>query len=155
MALSSIMISNLKKYNRFLFISDKTITVCSGKVDRPKVISIVKSENVVPENMGRDLTVKYENKKIKLLHTYFSILGTICYVGPLVFIPILKNAYVTAYKMVELYNILPEMFKEAPRTPSKAEDIIINILAWGFVLLVSSVGVLGILLTPFYPYMNL
>lgn len=148
------LISNLVKYNRFLCINDKTITICKGKINNPKVIQIIKTENIMSEELNKDLTIKYENKKIKLMYTSFSLLGTICYTGPLVAILIVKNTNVALHNLVELYEVLPALFKKAPKNPSKADDILVNIFAWGFVLLVSALGCLGLLLTPFYPFMN-
>lgn len=147
-------ISNLIKYNRFLCINDKTITICKGKINNPKVVQIIKAENIAFEELNKDLTIKFENKKIKLLHTSFSILGTICYIGPLVVIPILKNTNTALHNLVELYETFPTLFKTAPKRPSKADDILVNFFAWGFVLFVSALGCLGLLLTPFYPFMN-
>lgn len=147
------LISNLIKYNRFLCINDKTITICKGKINNPKVVQIIKTENIVPEELNNSLTIKYENKKVKLLHTSFSILGIICYIGPLVFIPILKNTNTALHSMVELYGVFPELFKFAPKNPSKTDDVTINFLTWCFVLFISALGCLGILLTPFYPFM--
>ncbi|MGN0031189.1 MAG: hypothetical protein ACI37Q_04465 [Candidatus Gastranaerophilaceae bacterium] len=148
------LISNLIKYNRFLCINGKTITICKGKINNPKVLQIIKVENIVSEDLNKDLTVKYENKKIKLLHTSFSVLGTICYIGPLVCIPILKNTNTALHNLVEISEILPSLFKTVPKKPSKTDDIIVNFVAWGFVLLVSVLGFFGILITPFYPFLN-
>lgn len=148
------LISNLIKYNRFLYINNKTITICKGKINNPKVIQIIKTENLASEKISNNFTIKYENKKIQLLHTSFSMLGTICYVGPLVFIPVLKNLNTTFHNLVELYEVFPTLFEKAPKKTTKFYDIIIDIIAWGFVLFVSAVGCLGILLTPFYPFLN-
>ena len=148
------LISNLVKYNRFLCINDKTITICKGKTSSPKVIQIIKTENIVSEELNNNLIIKYENKKIKLMHTSFSLFGTICYIGPLVFIPIMKNTNVALHNLVELHEALPALFKKAPKNPSKADDIFANVFAWGFVFFVSVIGCLGLLLTPFYPFMN-
>jgi hypothetical protein len=148
------LIWNLIKYNRFLFINDKTITICKGRINNPKVINILKVENIVPEDLNNKLTVKYENKNIKLLHTSFSLLGMICYIGPLVFIPFVKNMNVALHSSVQLYEVLPTLFKVTPKAPSKVTDIIVNILAWMFVLFVSALGCIGLLLTPFYPFLN-
>lgn len=148
------LISNLIKYNRFLYINDKTITICKGKINNPKVIQIIKTENLASEKISNNFTIKYENKKIQLLHTSFSMLGTICYVGPLVFIPVLKSLNTTLHNLVELYKVCPTLFEKAPKKTTKFYDIIIDIIAWGFVLFVSAVGCLGILLTPFYPFLN-
>lgn len=148
------LISNLIKYNRFLCINDKIITICKGNINNPKVVQIIKAENIASEELNKDLTIKYENKKIKLLHTSFSILGTICYLGPLVAIPILKNTNTALHNLVELYEAFPTLFKTTPKNPSKFDDIIVNVVAWGFVIFVSALGFLGMLLTPFYPFMN-
>lgn len=148
------LISNLIKYNRFLYINNKTITICKGKINNPKVIQIIKTENLASEKISNNFTIKYENKKIQLLHTSFSMLGTICYVGPLVFIPVLKNLNTTFHSLVELYEVFPTLFEKAPKKTTKFYDIIIDTIAWGFVLFVSAVGCLGILLTPFYPFFN-
>ena len=32
------LISNLIKYNRFLCVNDKTITICKGNINSPKVV---------------------------------------------------------------------------------------------------------------------
>lgn len=148
------LISNLIKYNRFLCINDKTITICKGKIKNPKVIQIIKTENISSEKSNKDLVIEYENKKIRLLHTSFSFLGTICYIGPLFPILILKNRLTALHYMIELQKIFPELFEISQKTPSKSGDIIMNVFAWGFVLFVGFLGCLGILLTPFYPFLN-
>lgn len=56
-------ISNLIKYNRFLYINDKTITICKGKINNPKVIQIIKTENLASEKISNNFIIKYENKK--------------------------------------------------------------------------------------------
>ena len=147
------LILNLTKYNRFLCISDKTISICKGNINNPKVIQMIKTENIATTDLNRNLTIRYENKKIKLLHTSFSILGVICYIGPLVAIPILKNINTAFHSLFKLHQTLPALFETAPKKPSKVNDIIVNIAAWGFVLFVSAIGCLGILLIPFYPFL--
>lgn len=147
------LISNLVKYNRFLYVNEKNIAICKGKINNPKVIKIFKTENIKSEELYKDLTIKYANKRTKLLHTSFSLLGMICYAGPLIFIPIIKNANVTHHYLVKLHDVLPTLFK-TPKNPFEVNNILMNVFAWGFVIFVSAIGCLGLLYTPLYPFLR-
>ena len=150
------MISNLKKYNQFLCINNKTITICKDKITNPKVIKIIDTEKIIQEILYNkliyNLIIEYEYKKIRLLHTSFSVFGFICYIGPFITLLILKSSNNKAHKVNEIYQVLPELFKSAPRKPSKAEDIIIDFLTWCFVLFISYLGLFGILDTLLLAY---
>lgn len=150
------LILNLVKYNRYLCISDKTINICKGKINNPKVLKTIKTENIVSNNLDKNfsLSINSEKKKVTLLHTKFSLLCLICYIGPIYPFLILENRIVTLNKLIELYQVLPELSLTTIKPSSKNYNIITHIFVWGFVLLVSFLGGLNILFTPFYPFMN-
>ena len=148
------LIFNLVKYNKFLCVSDKTITICKGKADAPKVEQIINVDNVTSKIPDREISLKLEKKKVTLLHVYPSIVGLVCFAGPLIFIPIYKSMYVVSQKSLEIYDVLPNLFDKQPKNHTKGENILVNVLAWGFVLFISFVGLLGMLYTPIYPFLN-
>ena len=148
------LIFNLIRYNRFLYIDDKTINICKGKIDNPKVLKAINIDSADLTDISKNFTVKYEQRKIKLIYHTFSILGIICYIGPLIFIPVFKYKNVAIHKLYEFNRLIPKLSLTNIKEPTKGSDIIVNTLAWGFVLLVTFLGSIGLLFTPFYPFLN-
>lgn len=148
------LIFNLIRYNRFLYIDDKTINICKGKIDNPKVLKAINIDSADLTDISKNFTVKYEQRKIKLIYHTFSILGIICYIGPLIFIPVCKYKNVAIHKLYEFNQLIPQLSLTNIKEPTKGSDIIVNTLAWGFVLLVTFLGSFGVLFTPFYPFLN-
>ncbi len=146
---------NLIKYNKYLNINDDSIILCSGKIKKPKVLKIIKKSELQSMQIGFDFSIEYNAKKIKLLNITPSILGVICWIGPLVFIPILKIKNVLFDKLTETKLLIPEIIiPDNIKQPSKTTNIITDLLMWVFVFFVSAVGCLGIFMMPFYAFMG-
>lgn len=135
---------NLAKYNRYLYINENNVAICKGKINNPKVIKIIKIENAISEKLNNNLTIKYENKKIELLNTSFSIVGTICFIGPLLLILIAKNTNTLSHISHKIYQKLPMLFDEEPKKPNRANDFITNFTTWLLVLFISFIGLVGL-----------
>lgn len=149
-----LLISNLIKYNRFLHIGDQTISICSGNFYTPKLIKMIKLSEIENNELKPDLSVTVNGKKTKLLHAEFSLFGSICILGPLLIFIILKNFNVSYNKVHEIKTLLPELTTTKTKQPGKAENLFINFITWLFILFITSVGCLGILLTPFYAFLG-
>jgi len=145
------LIFNLKRYNKYLNINEESIAICTGDKKMPKVVKIIKLFN---QKINIAFQIKNENKYISLLHTSPSIIGLICYVGPLIFILIFKKNNVTSNKLSEIKKQFPDLVDGEIKKPTKADNILTEILMWGLVLFVSLVGMFGIFLAPLYPFMN-
>ena len=149
-----IAIYNLSNSNKYLVVEDKVISICKGDMKNPQVIQMLEIEAIEPASLKNRLLVHYGNQYIKLLHTSCSIVSLVCWVGPLIFIPLMKNKNVEAIKLAELYHLSPDLFEKVPPKPSAGGTLLANLLAWGFCLFVVGVGLIGVVMIPFYPFMG-
>ena len=148
-----ILIFNLVKYNRYIVINDNSIIICTGKKN-PKVLETIKIAELNNEKLGLDFCIMNRGKKIKLLHVIPSVTALICWVGPLIFIPLVKRNNLTYDKLSEIKTLLPEIIQDDITRIGKSPNALVEILMWGFVLFGFVVGSIGILLMPFYPFMG-
>lgn len=145
---------NLSKYNKFVYVDGDTMFLCSGSKHYPRVKAKFKVSEITPDSVVKGFTIKQNGKKYELLNPLMSIFGCICIAGPLLFIPIFKKTNVVSNKLWELSDLLPQLEPPKYKRPSNAENLIANILMWGIVLFLSLVGVLGLFLIPFYPFLG-
>ena len=148
-----IFLINIIRYNRYIVINETSITICTRK-KHPKIIKIIKKATLANKTIGPDFSITDNGKKVKLLHYAPSIVGLICWIGPLMFIPILKRNNVFSEKISEIKALLPEIVENNFNQENKTSNTMINVLMWGFVLFVTALGCLGIFLSPYYASMK-
>ena len=148
-----IAIHNLSNSNKYLVIEEKVISICKGNIKNPKIERMIEVESIEPGCIKQRLLVKSGDEYIKLLHTSCSLVSLCLFVGPLIFIPLMKNKDTEQRKLLELYQFCPELFENAPPPMSVWYTGFANFLTWCFVLFITGIGLLAVFMIPFYPFM--
>ena len=148
------LLYNLRRYNRFLWINGKTLQVCRGKQNEPEVLETISVEDGITYKLGRNFKLKYNDKSIQLLDTYVSTIGIICVIGKFVWVPFLQGLYLQKYFLYELYQALPQLFKEEPKKVTSGTVKVWAFMMWLFTIVISMVGLWGVVAAPFYAFMT-
>lgn len=143
-----------KKYNQFLVVNEDSIYVCSGKPNSPKVIENIHLSEIPKDSFTKNFELKINKRKINLLYTQMPAPYLILYIGPLIFIPMLKQHNVLQNKLSELHSLLPQEFtKPQSDKQNPALTVIGDVLMWLFVGLITFLGCIPLFMVFYMLYL--